>query len=96
MMEAARSALQQTFGVEVLAGWISPTHDGYVKGKCRSKGIPWVDAQERVAMCQAALAHSPWLRAGRCAFRHFHSQPHTKPAPCPMPWRKGFSECVVH
>ena len=57
MMEAARAALEAR-GDVVLAGYISPSHDGYVLPKCRGDAPP---AAHRLALCDEAVKASDWL-----------------------------------
>jgi len=53
MFEAARAALTQE-GLDVLGGYLSPVNDAYGK-----QGL--AAAEQRVAMCKAAVASSSWL-----------------------------------
>ncbi|MEZ4454416.1 MAG: NAD(+) synthase [Nannocystaceae bacterium] len=57
MMERARSAIEARGG-EVLAGYLSVSHDRYVLAKC---GAEAPAAAERLRLCEAAIAGSEWL-----------------------------------
>jgi nicotinic acid mononucleotide adenylyltransferase len=57
MMERARAAASAA-GCDVLAGYLSPGHDAYVRLKCGEAAIP---ASERLAACAAAIADRAWL-----------------------------------
>jgi len=64
LLEAARRTLTER-GYAVLAGYISPTHDDYVGGKCRASGALHLPGAFRAALADALTAPSPWLRAAR-------------------------------
>ncbi|MBS2035880.1 NAD(+) synthase [bacterium] len=57
LMEHARRALESS-GYAVLGGYLSPSHDEYVMGKC-GPGVP--PAQHRAHLCQQAVSGSDWL-----------------------------------
>jgi len=57
MMQAARAAAEHA-GFDVIAGYLSPGHDAYLKLKCRSEAIP---ASERLARCAALATETDWL-----------------------------------
>ena len=57
MMEQAKLALERQ-GVQVLAGYLSPSHDEYVLGKCGHQ-VP--SAAHRLHLCRQAVLHSDWL-----------------------------------
>ena len=57
LMEHARRALEGR-GHCVLAGYLSPSHDEYVLGKCGSQVPP---AAHRAHLCQQAVSGSDWL-----------------------------------
>ncbi|CAF3230948.1 unnamed protein product [Rotaria socialis] len=52
----------------VLAGYLSPTHDSYVHGKLGE--LDWIPAKDRCRLCEGAIEHegpelSSWLRVSR-------------------------------
>ncbi|MBT9582869.1 NAD(+) synthase [bacterium] len=57
MMEQAKLALEKQ-GVCVLGGYLSPSHDEYVMGKCGHQ-VP--SAAHRLHLCRQAVLHSDWL-----------------------------------
>lgn len=57
LMEHARKALQAK-GYAVLGGYLSPSHDEYVMGKCGQTVPP---ASHRAHLCQQAVSGSDWL-----------------------------------
>jgi len=57
MMERARSAAR-TAGFEVVAGYLSPGHDAYLRMKC---GPDTPSPQQRLSQCAAAVQGSDWL-----------------------------------
>ena len=57
LMEHARHALEAR-GECVLAGYLSPSHDQYVMGKCGTTVPP---AAHRAHLCQQAVSGSHWL-----------------------------------
>jgi NAD+ synthetase len=57
MLEQARLALEKQ-GIGVLAGYLSPSHDEYVLGKCGSQ-VP--SAAHRLHLCRQAVLDSDWL-----------------------------------
>lgn len=59
MMECARVELEAR-GFLVAGGYLSPSHDAYVKGKSGARAL---DAVARVDLCQAVTADSEWLMA---------------------------------
>jgi hypothetical protein len=64
MLTHAKQHLEHHCGFAVLAGYISPSHDLYVGPKMRSRGMPHVQAEGRVAMCTLAVQHHSWLAVG--------------------------------
>jgi nicotinic acid mononucleotide adenylyltransferase len=58
MMDCAKVALEAS-DIEVVGGFISPSHDAYVTRK--AKGDAQMHAEIRVALCEAAVASSSWL-----------------------------------
>lgn len=64
MMQTAKSRLEDV-GYTVVGGFVSPSHDSYVRGKCRRKGIPFEPATSRCALADAAVNDVPWLSVGK-------------------------------
>ncbi|MEO8351900.1 MAG: hypothetical protein ABI680_09220 [Chthoniobacteraceae bacterium] len=56
-MEEARAAAERA-GFDIVGGYLSPGHDEYIRMKCGPAAIP---AHERLLLCAAAAALSPWL-----------------------------------
>jgi nicotinic acid mononucleotide adenylyltransferase len=66
MLEIARRALnEQLPGCPVVAGFISPSHELYVKPKCSRFGLHCWSAEHRTAMVDLAVSGSDWLDCGR-------------------------------
>lgn len=63
MFDKAKASLEAEFGLEVVGGFLSPSHDQYLLGKYRdpSKFFP---AEKRLAMCAAATKDHPFLAVG--------------------------------
>lgn len=63
MFDKTRGSLEAEFGLEVVGGFLSPSHDQYLLGKYhdRSKFFP---AAKRLAMCAAATSDHPFLAVG--------------------------------
>jgi nicotinic acid mononucleotide adenylyltransferase len=59
MMEAARKAVEAR-GFDVVGGFLSPSHDGYVSTKVPGPHLP---APHRLQLIQRAVADSDWLSA---------------------------------
>jgi len=57
MMDAARECATNA-GFDVVAGYLSPGHDAYLRGKCGDEAIP---ASVRLQQCADAAATRPWL-----------------------------------
>jgi len=57
MMEGARRAARVA-GYDVVAGYLSPGHDDYLRMKCGPAAMP---ASERIQRCVAAVAPGGWL-----------------------------------
>ena len=55
-------SLEKDFGYVVTNGFISPTHDQYVKDKCARKKCKFVSSTRRGRMCDLALRDSKWIR----------------------------------
>ena len=47
MVVRAKASLESEYGFTVLAGWISPSHDTYVKPKCKRNECAFVSAVGR-------------------------------------------------
>jgi nicotinate (nicotinamide) nucleotide adenylyltransferase len=58
MMEVAKSELQNK-GYEVIGGYISPSHDGYVSIK--NSGEAALNAAVRTQLCKIAVRESDWM-----------------------------------
>lgn len=63
-LEYARDALEES-GITVLGGFLSPSHDSYVKPKMARGKERWWDATRRTEACDAAVYNSQWLHVGR-------------------------------
>lgn len=57
MMEVARERVERA-GFDVIAGYLSPGHDEYMRLKCGDEALP---ASLRLAMCAALIKGSDWL-----------------------------------
>jgi NAD+ synthetase len=57
MMEAAKREIEAS-GMFVLGGYISPSHDRYVRSKCKSASI---NAEERIKICEQAVLNNDWI-----------------------------------
>ena len=44
--------LERVYGINVIGGYLSPTHDDYVQNKL---GSEWITGEHRIAMCQKAI-----------------------------------------
>lgn len=60
--DTAKDALESRFGFEVVGGFLSPSHDLYLKSK-KMQGQSF-SAQQRLAMCVAATSDHPFLAVG--------------------------------
>jgi len=58
MFELARGHLEQKHGAHVVAGYLSPSPDCYVRQKL---GKHYIEEEHRVSMCELAVNQSPWL-----------------------------------
>ncbi len=59
-IEGAKRLLEEKHGVEVLGGYLSPSHDDYVGGKMLSVGFQGITGNDRVRMCEIATSTSAW------------------------------------
>jgi nicotinic acid mononucleotide adenylyltransferase len=66
MLDAARAAAEAA-GYDVVAGYLAPDHDEYVRQKC---GIEAVPASVRLSQCAAAVEPLDWLRVDPWAALH--------------------------
>ncbi len=74
MMAQARRFLEGR-GDVVLAGWLSPSHDGYVQAKYARRGEPAYTSRQRLAMCRAACSDSDWLSCAAWEARRLEHWP---------------------
>jgi nicotinic acid mononucleotide adenylyltransferase len=58
----AAAMLEAEHGLEVVGGFLSPSHDLYVASACRTG--PVFPADQRLALCELATANHPWLAVG--------------------------------
>jgi hypothetical protein len=63
-LEYAREACEAA-GIRVLGGFLSPSHDTYVRPKMQRAKQHFWGARARVEACEAAVAASDWLEVGR-------------------------------
>lgn len=63
VLEGARTCLQGK-GLRVVGGFLSPTHDAYVKDKLNRAGYSHIPDTHRCAMVREMTATSPWLCEG--------------------------------
>ena len=64
MFEIAKDYLEKTYEYNVVAGFISPSHDTYVSNKLRKKGEPFITANHRYSM---SLSSAYFKRVAMCA-----------------------------
>lgn len=57
MMEAAKAAVEKK-GFQVIGGYLSPSHDEYVKAKTRAG---WIPIYQRLSLLKKTLVNHPWL-----------------------------------
>jgi len=64
MLEAAKQHLEDNGNdkYEVVAGYVSPSHDEYVH---RKLGDDWIPIEHRFEMCELALQYSSWISLSR-------------------------------
>lgn len=72
MLLSAKHLLEQYHGYKVIAGYVSPSHDFYVGPKAKNRGGVFVNAEERVSMCQLAVKEEEedWIEVGTWEARH--------------------------
>ena len=63
MLSAARTTIEAE-GWHVLAGFISPSHELYVKPKCERFKTPYMSTSDRLELVRLAVQDSDWLDAG--------------------------------
>ena len=77
ILEIAKRSLEKDFGYVVTNGFISPTHDDYVKDKCIRKKCKFVSSKERAHMCDLALKNNEWVRTSywecTCFFQSYYN-----------------------
>lgn len=64
MFARARRCLEQEHGYSVLAGYISPSHEGYVRPKCEHFRQRYLDSDVRLECVRRAVHDSEWLECG--------------------------------
>ena len=57
-LETAKVAHEKRTGVPVMAAWIAPSSEAYVRHKLRNEAL---SLRERCRLCEAAVADSPWV-----------------------------------
>lgn len=62
MLERARAALESD-GLDVVGGFLSPSHDAYVGPKAAAGGEAALPASVRLDLCRLALEGLPWAAA---------------------------------
>jgi len=64
MLEAAKQHLEENYKgkYDVIAGYLSPSHDNYVH---RKLGDDWIPIEHRFEMCELALQYSSWISLSR-------------------------------
>ena len=77
ILEIAKRSLEKDFGYVVTNGFISPTHDDYVKDKCIRKKCKFVSSKKRAHMCDLALKNNEWIRTSywecTCFFQSYYN-----------------------
>eukprot|EP01043_Picozoa_sp_COSAG02_P020129 COSAG02_NODE_985_length_15457_cov_108.738247_17_plen_303_part_00 len=64
MFARARRCLEQEHGFSVLAGYISPSHEGYVRPKCEHFQQNYLESNVRLECVRQAVQGSDWLECG--------------------------------
>lgn len=59
----SRASLEKEFGLEVVGGFLSPSHDQCLLGKYRDRS-KFLSASKRLEMCDAATRDHPFLAVG--------------------------------
>jgi nicotinic acid mononucleotide adenylyltransferase len=59
MFERAKNCLESDHGLDVVGGYLSPSHDAYLSGKYGDSAF--FPASQRLALCAAATRDHPWL-----------------------------------
>jgi hypothetical protein len=59
MFDCAREVLESEHGFDIVGGFLSPSHDTYLSGKCGDS--TFFPAAQRLAMCAAATKDHPFL-----------------------------------
>ena len=68
----ARAALEKR-GWKVVAGWLSPSHDSYVRPKMMRSGGLFLSTPTRVRCVELAVADTDWIACGRWESMGLHS-----------------------
>jgi len=63
MLHQAKARLEAE-GFAVLAGWMSPSHDGYVQPKAKSLGTPGLSSDFRLAIAEQVVAADEFVAVG--------------------------------
>lgn len=61
MFARARRCLERDHGFSVLAGYISPSHEGYVRPKCEHFKQTYLESDKRLECVRRAVQGSDWL-----------------------------------
>jgi len=61
MLELAKEYLETEHHMNILAGFLSPSHDSYVAPKLRHQGTTFIEAVHRVAMIKEVTKNSSWI-----------------------------------
>ena len=64
MFSRARRCLEQEHGFSVLAGYLSPSHEGYVRPKCERFEQKYLESDVRLECVRRAVQDSDWLECG--------------------------------
>ena len=73
MLVRARRCLEQEHGFSVLAGYISPSHEGYVRPKCEHFKQQYLESDVRLECVRRAVQDSDWLECGAWEAAPAHS-----------------------
>ncbi len=64
ILERARRTVENQHGFTVLGGFISPSHELYVRGKCERQAQFYFPTTIRVKLAQLACRDSDWIECG--------------------------------
>ncbi len=70
-LQHAKAALEKE-GVTVCGGFLSPSHDSYVRPKMKRSSSKCYSPEQRVAMCRLATQGSDWLETGDSPLSALH------------------------